>query len=106
MTKQDFSFIPVSDITISDTEILDQHKSLVENNNYSGATALLNSYNYNKGVRASFINGIVKKIQDMGLYLLNLTANPDEYYSINPPDPEWMKQNGKLFWIELITEER
>lgn len=104
MTKQDISFVPVSDVALSDVEILNQHKTLVEQSNYDGATALLNNSGYAKGTRAFFINGIVKKIQDLGLYLLNLTADPEEYYSIEQPDPEWMKANGKLFWIEVITE--
>lgn len=105
MTKQDFSFVPVSDVALSDVEILNQHKELVDNKDYDGATALLNNSGYDKGIRASFINGIIKKIQDIGLYLLNLTADPEEYYSIEQPDPEWMRENGKLFWIQLTTEE-
>lgn len=104
MTKQDITFVPVSDVALSDIEILNQHKALVDSNNYTQATTLLNNSGYNKGVRASFINGIINKIQSIGLYLLNLTADPEEYYSIEQPDPQWMKENGKLFWIEVITE--
>ena len=104
MTKQDFSFVPVSDVALSDVEILNRHKELINQNNYDEATTLLNNSSYEKGVRASFINGIVNKIVKIGLYLLNLTANPEEYYSIEQPDPVWMKANGKLFWIKVVTE--
>ena len=88
MTKQDFSFVPVSDVALSDVELLNQHKALINGNNYSQATTLLNNASYEKGVRASFINGIVNKVQNIGLYLLNLTADPEEYYSIEQPDPQ------------------
>ena len=103
MIKQDFSFVPVSDVALSDVDILNQHKALVEKDNYSAATALLNNSSYEKGIRASFINGIVNKVQRIGLYLLNLTADPEEYYSIEQPDPQWMKENGKLYWIQVIN---
>lgn len=105
MIKQDFSFVPVSDVALSDLEILNQHKNLVDSKNYDEATALLNNSGYEKGLRASFINGIVNKVQRIGLYLLNLIADPEEYYSIEQPDPQWMKENGKLYWIEVITKE-
>ncbi len=105
MTKQDISFVPVSDVALSDMEIISQHKNLIDDKNYGGATALLNNAGYEKGVRASFINGIINKIQTLGLYLLNLTANPEDYYSIEQPDPEWMRENGKLYWIEVTGGE-
>lgn len=31
--------------------------------------------------------------------LNTFVARADEYYSITPPDPEWMVANGKKFWI-------
>ena len=103
MTKQDFSFVPVSDVALSDVELLNQHKALIDGNNYSQATTILNNAGYEKGVRASFINGIINKIQRLGLYLLNSTADPEDYYSIEQPDPNWMRENGKLYWIQIIT---
>lgn len=104
MTKQDFSFVPVSDVSLPDMDIINNHKNLMKNGNYNEAVTLLNDLGYEKGVRASFVNEIIKRIQNIGLYLLNLTADQEDYYSIERPDPEWMRENGKLFWIEIITE--
>lgn len=37
--------------------------------------------------------------------LNKFAASPDEYYSITPPDEEWMKENGKQFWICPVSDE-
>ena len=103
MTKQDITFVPVSDVALSDVEVINQHKTLVDELKYNEAVTLLNDSGYQKGVRASFINSLVSKIQTLGLYLLNLTANQEDYYSVEEPDAEWMRENGKLYWIEVIS---
>lgn len=101
MEEKDLNFIPFSDAALSDMDLVNQHRTLISRGNYTEASALMNE-NYSKGFKASLINGIIKKVQTIGLYLLNLTANPEEYYSIEEPDPEWMAENGKLFWIKPI----
>lgn len=101
MDKKDLNFVPFSDTALSDMDLVNQHKELVNNGRYAEASTLMNQ-NYSKGFKASLINGIIKKVQTIGLYLLNLTANPEEYYSIEEPDPEWMAENGKIFWIKPI----
>ena len=103
MTKQDFSFVPVSDVALSDMDIINQHKVLIDELKYDEAVTLLNNSGYKKGVRASFVNNLISKIQAVGLYILNFTANPEDYYSIEQPNPEWMRENGKLYWIEVIN---
>lgn len=102
MEEKDFSFIPVSDMALSDMDIVEQHKQLLKNNNYSEATALLDNNNYSNGMRASLFNEIINRIQTIGLYLLNLTTDPEDYYSLEEPTEDFMKKNGYKFWIKPI----
>lgn len=102
MEEKDFSFVPVSDMALSDIDIVEQHKQLLKNNNYSEATTLLNNNNYSKGMRASIFNEIINRIQTIGLYLLNSVTDPEDYYSLEEPSSDFMKNNGYKFWIKPI----
>ena len=92
-------FTPHNDMGAEDTDIVTQHKNLIDSGNYSDATTLLNNNNYQKGFRASLFNSIQNKIRTLQEYLLNeLVANEDEFYSYDEPTAEQM--DGKTFWIK------
>ena len=50
---------------------------------------------------------LISKIKlGLKMKLLNkFTAAEDEYYSLTPPDKEWMIANGKQFWICPVSDE-
>lgn len=50
---------------------------------------------------------LISKIKlGLKMKLLNkFTAAEDEYYSLTPPDKEWMVANGKKFWICPVSDE-
>ena len=99
MELKDMIFTPHNDMGAEDTDIVTQHKNLIDSGNYSDATTLLNNNNYQKGFRASLFNSIQNKIRTLQEYLLNeLVANEDEFYSYDEPTAEQM--DGKTFWIK------
>ena len=86
-------------MSAENTDIVTQHKNLIDSGNYSDATTLLNDNNYQKGFRASLFNSIQNKIHTLQEYLLNeFVANDDEFYSYDEPTAEQM--DGKTFWIK------
>lgn len=92
-------FTPHNDMGAEDTDIVTQHKNLIDSGNYSDATTLLNNNDYQKGFRASLFNSIQNKIRTLQEYLLNeLVADEDEFYSYDEPTAEQM--DGKTFWIK------
>ena len=92
-------FTPHNDMGAEDTDIVTQHKNLIDSGNYSDATTLLNNNNYQKGFRASLFNSIQNKIRTLQEYLLNeFEADEDEFYSYDEPTAEQM--DGKTFWIK------
>ncbi len=100
MELKDVVFSPHNDMSAEDTEIVTQHKNLIDTGSYSDATTLLDSNNYQKGFRASLFNSIQNKIRTVQEYLLNeFAANDDEYYSYTEPTDEQME--GKTWWIQL-----
>ena len=102
MELKDMIFTPHNDMGAEDTDIVTQHKNLIDAGNYSDATTLLNNNNYQKGFRASLFNSIQNKIRTLQEYLLNtFVAEDNEYYSYTEPDPEFMKVNGYEFWSQL-----
>ena len=106
MEEKDFSFVPHSDVGASELEIVEQHKNLIKNNQYSDATALLDNKNIQKGARASLFNLLQEKIKKLQLYFLNeYVAEKDEYYATTEPDENFMNENGYLFWIQPWEEE-
>lgn len=99
MSDIDFGFVPHSDTSPDELSILEEHKNLIKQNNYSDAATLLDNNDFKKGFRASLFNVIEKKIQDIEIYLLNkIVAEPDELYSITEPSTEEMKD--KVYWIK------
>ena len=100
MTESDFIFVPLSDVTLSDMHIVERHKELIESDKYSDAVSLLDSNDYQKGYRASLFNSMRNKLMLISTYLLNLTAESDEYYSLTEPDQVFMQENGKKYWIQ------
>lgn len=102
MEYKDIVFTPHSDVGAYDLEIVEQHKKLINENKYDDATALLNSEEFGKGVRASLLNSIQNKLRMLQLYFLNeFVANKDDYYSIDEPTDEFMETNGYKFWIKI-----
>ena len=99
MELKDMIFTPHNDMGAEDTDIVTQHKNLIDSGNYSDATTLLNNNDYQKGFRASLFNSIQNKIRTLQEYLLNeLVADEDSYYSYDEPTAEQM--DGKTFWIK------
>lgn len=99
MELKDMIFTPHNDMGAEDTDIVTQHKNLIDSGNYSDATTLLNNNDYQKGFRASLFNSIQNKIRTLQEYLLNeLVADEDEFYSYDEPTAEQM--DGKTFWIK------
>lgn len=103
MDEKDIQFVPVSDASLSDMSTVEQHKNLINAGSYTGAVNLLNSQNYQGGFRASLFNMLRNKLLTVATYLLNLTAEPDEYYSLTEPDADFMVENGKKYWIQPFT---
>lgn len=97
MTEKDIYFSPHNDMEIQDVPTYEEHENLISENKFSDATTLLNN-GYDKGFRASLFNSIQNKIRIIQLYILNKTAEPDEFYSINEPSASQM--GGKQFWIK------
>lgn len=101
MEEKDISFVPLSDVGANDLEIVNEHKNLINNGNYSDATALLNNANFEKGVRASLFNSFQNKLRELELYFLNtFVADKDEYFSYEEPDESFMNDNGYTHWLQ------
>lgn len=99
MELKDIIFSPHNDMSAEDTEIVTQHKNLIDSGNYSDASTLLDDNNYQKGFRASLLNSVQNKIRKVQEYLLNsFVAEDDEYYSYTEPTDEQME--GKIWWIQ------
>lgn len=96
---QDIVFTPHNDAGADDTDVLQEHQNLINNNQYSDATNYLDNKNYQNGFRASLFNSLEEKIKKMQVYLLNKFGDPEIYYSITEPTREDMV--GKIFWMQL-----
>ncbi len=55
-----------------------------------------------KGFRSSFFNQIENKIRELQIYCFNKTPEPEQYYSYEEPDLEFMKEHNKIFWIKPL----
>ena len=101
MEISEISFVPHGDVGASEMCVVEQHKALVNNNQYDDAVELLKNNNFDKGVMAYLLNSIVDKIYKLQYYLLNeYIAENDEYYSDSEPDADFMNDNGYKFWIK------
>lgn len=101
MELKDVVFSPHNDMSAEDIEIVNRHKNLINTGNYSDATTLLDSNDYQKGFRASLFNSIQNKIRSVQEYLLNsFVANDEEYYSYTEPTIEFMEENNYKWWIQ------
>lgn len=101
MEEKDIKFVPLSDVGANDLDIINEHKNLIDNGNYSDATALLENESFNKGVRASLFNSFQNKLRQLELYFLNeFVANDDEYFSIEEPNETFMEENGYTHWLQ------
>lgn len=98
MELQDIVFTPHNDAGADEIGIINKHNNLIKQENFSDATALLDNNDFSKGFRASLFKSIEKKIQNVQVYLLNKTAEPDELYSID--EPTEIQMEGKTFWIQ------
>ncbi len=99
MELKDVVFSPHNDMSAEDTEIVTQHKNLIDAGNYSDATTLLDSNDYQKGFRASLFNSIQNKIRTVQEYLLNeFVADDDTLYKFTEPSKQEME--GRKWWIQ------
>ena len=101
MVEEDFKFVPMSDVKASELPIAEEHKNLIDAGQYSDAVELLDNNGYQSGFRASLFNALRTRLLTISAYLMNLTAEPEEYYSVDEPDPTFMQENGKKFWIQV-----
>ncbi len=100
MEYTDISFEPLSDIGVDELDLVAQHNSLLKNNKYSDASALLSRTI--KGFKASLFNLIQERLRKFELFILNsFVAEEGEYYSYNEPNVEEMP-DGAIFFIQLI----
>lgn len=96
MNTEDLKFTPHSDMSIEDTELINEYVTLINNGNFDDATALLESNGYDKGFRASIFNGIQNRIRTIQEYLLNKgDAEGDEVISSTEPS-----DSNKQFWMK------
>lgn len=102
MKQKDISFVPHSDMDINDVPTVEQHKNLISRNKFSEAASLLDNAGHKKGFRAAIFNTIQNKLREIQIYLLNKTAEPNEYYSLKEPTDAEME--GKTFWIQPIED--
>ena len=100
MTESDYKFVPVSDTCVSEMTIVERHNNLIKSGRYNDAVKLLDTNNHQTGFRASLFNMLRTRMMTIATYLLNVTAEPDEYYSTTEPDPAFMVENGKKYWIQ------
>ncbi len=99
MDKSELYFKPHSDAGGDEIDVINQHKKLVDNGQFEEATALLETEQFDKGVRASLLNSIQNKIRKLQLYLLNeFSPNQNVYYSDEEPTLEFMEENGYTIW--------
>lgn len=93
-----------SDVVISEQDDINLFEEKIKQGDYKSATTVIEKNNSlsKKGFRASFFNLMEEKIKELQIYLLNKTAEPDEYYSISKPDENFMKENGYIFWIKPV----
>lgn len=101
MVNSDFKFVPMSETKALDMPIIEEHQKLIDDGKYTDAVKLLDDNNYQSGFRASIFNAIRERLLKIASFVLNLTADSEEYYSTEEPDPAFMKENGKIFWIQL-----
>lgn len=99
MTLNNISFVPHGDADVDNMPLVETHKNLISNGNYSDATSFLDNNGYSKGMRASLFNSIQNKMRTLETHLLN-TFNPekDVYYSDTEPTSDFMEANGYKFW--------
>ncbi len=101
MEIKDIVFEPHNDMGIDDSDIVTQHKKIIDQNKFDDAYALLNNNNYKKGFRASLFNSIQNKLRMLEVYLLNeFVAGSKEFYSLEEPDTAFMEENGYDFWLQ------
>lgn len=101
MVESDFTFVPLSDVSLNDKELIEQHNNYANGGSYTEAVNLLDNNNFQKGFRASIFNTLRTRLQTIAVYLLNLTAEPDELYSLTEPTLEEM--GDKKYWIQPFT---
>lgn len=99
MDLEELYFVPHSDAGISELSTIKQHDNLINSEQYEEATTLLDSKQFEKGVRASLLNSMQNKVRKIQLYLLNkYVASPLEYFSDTEPTDEEM--GDKIIWVK------
>lgn len=102
MNKKDISFVPHSDMDTHDIATVEQHQNVISQNRFQEAVSLLDNAGHKKGFRAAIFNTIQNKLREIQIFLLNKTAEPNEYYSFTEPAEEEMR--GKTFWIQPVED--
>lgn len=92
---------PISDTSISDKKMIEEHNRKLNTYHYSDAVKYLDDNHFHQGFRSSVFNSLETKIRKLQVYLLNqYVAASDEFYSIEEPSKEQMQ--GKAFWVQPL----
>lgn len=95
MTTEDLKFTPHSDMSIDDTDLVNEYVTLINNGKFDDATALLESKGYEKGFRASIFNGIQNRIRTVQEYL-RTKERTESNEVISDTEPS---DSDKQFWM-------
>ena len=102
LAELDTTRIPVSDLQADDVDVLKSYNEDMASGNFSSAVEKLNNANIDRGGRASIFNSLKKKTQELAVWVLNLTADQDTFYSLEKPTDEQMV--GKVFWVQPFSK--
>lgn len=98
MTKEDLIYIPHNFPELKNEELLNQHKNMLDSNQYSSATNLLNQNPQIEGFRAGIFNTIEEKIVFTEAHLE--TKTKDEFFLYKETEPTNDEMNEKIIWSQ------
>lgn len=91
-------FVPLEDREIKDSEVLNEYATKYDSDEWNDAVVALDDNDYNKGFRASVLNGIASRIKTLEGILNNHGDLTD--YIISNTEPT----GNKLFWYQRIKK--
>lgn len=98
MTKDDLIYIPHNFPELRYEELLNQHKNMLNSNQYSSATNLLNQNPQIEGFRADIFNTIEGKIVFVEAHLEQKTK--DEFFLYKETEPTNDEIGEKVIWAQ------
>lgn len=98
MTKDDLIYVPHNFPELKNEELLIQHNNLLDSNQYSSATDLLNQNTQIEGFRAGIFNTIEEKIVFTEAHLE--TKIKDELFLYKETEPTNEEMSEKINWSQ------